>query len=47
MLGLGVQPKVVAEMLNHSRISVTIDTYFHVLPYLQDETAARMDALLR
>jgi integrase len=46
MLALGVQPKVVAEMLGHSRISVTMDTYSHVLPHLQDEAAAKMDALL-
>jgi integrase len=46
MLALGVQPKVVAEMLGHSRIGVTMDTYSHVLPHLQDEAAAKMDALL-
>jgi integrase len=46
MLALGVQPKVVAEMLGHSRISVTMDTYSHVLPHLQEEAAAKMDALL-
>ena len=47
MLALGVQPKVVAEMLGHSRISVTMDTYSHVLPHLQDEAAEKMDGLLR
>jgi integrase len=46
MLALGVQPKVVAEMLGHSRISVTMDIYAHVLPHLQEEAAARMNALL-
>jgi len=33
-------------MLGHSRISVTMDTYSHVLPHLQEEAAAKMDALL-
>jgi integrase len=46
MLALGVQPKVVQETLGHSRIAVTIDLYSHVLPHLQDEAAAKMDALL-
>lgn len=46
MLALGVQPKVVAEMLGHSRVGVTLDVYSHVLPHLQDEAAARMDGLL-
>ena len=46
MLALGVQPKVVAEMLGHSRVGVTLDTYSHVLPHLQEEAAAKMDALL-
>lgn len=46
MLALGVQPKVVQETLGHSRIAVTIDLYSHVLPHLQEEAAAKMDALL-
>ena len=45
-LALGVQPKVVAEMLGHSRISMTMDTYSHVLPHLQDEAAEKMNNLL-
>lgn len=45
-LSLGVPAKVVAEGLGHSRISVTMDTYSHVLPTLQDEAAAKMDRLL-
>ena len=46
MLALGVQAKVVAEMLGHSTVGVTLDTYSHVLPTLQEEAAAKMDALL-
>lgn len=46
LLALGVQPKVVAEMLGHSRIGVTMDIYSHVLPHLQDEAASKMDRLL-
>lgn len=46
MLALGVQPKVVSETLGHSRVGITLDTYSHVLPHLQEEAASRMDALL-
>ena len=37
---------VVAEMLGHSTVGVTLDTYSHVLPTLQEEAAAKMDPLL-
>ena len=30
----GVHPKIVAEQLGHSQISITLDTYSHVLPEL-------------
>lgn len=36
MLQQGVHPKVVSERLGHSSISITLDTYSHVLPGLQD-----------
>lgn len=32
----GIHPKIVQERLGHSSITVTIDTYSHVLPNLQD-----------
>ena len=31
----GVHPKVVQEILGHSEISMTMDTYSHVLPTMQ------------
>lgn len=45
LLAQGVHPKVVQEQLGHSQISLTLDTYSHVLPALQREAAAKMDAL--
>lgn len=42
----GINPKVVQEILGHSQISVTMDTYSHVLPTMQDEAAKAMDAIL-
>jgi integrase len=46
LLQQGVHPKVVAERLGHSTISITLDTYSHVLPSLGAEAARRFDALL-
>ena len=43
----GVAPRVVMELLGHSAIAVTMNTYSHVIPALQDESAQRMDALFR
>jgi integrase len=46
LLAQGVHPRVVMETLGHSQISLTMDTYSHVIPSLQREAADRMDALL-
>ena len=40
MLRQGVHPKIVSERLGHSTVSITLDTYSHVTPGLQ-EAAAR------
>lgn len=45
-LQAGVPVKVVSEMLGHASAVITLDTYSHVLPNMQDEAAARMEALL-
>lgn len=39
-------PKKVAERLGHSTITLTMDTYSHVTPTMQRETAAKLDALV-
>jgi integrase len=46
LLAAGVHPKIVQERLGHSQISVTLDTYSHVLPTMQLEAASRLDQLL-
>jgi integrase len=46
MMELGVNPKIVAEMLGHSDVTVTLNLYSHVSPTMQDDAAARMDAVL-
>lgn len=46
LLAEGIHPKVVQEMLGHSAVSLTLDTYSHVVPDLQREAAEKMQALL-
>lgn len=46
LLTQGVAPRVVMETLGHSRISVTMDTYTHVMPALQREAADAIDRSL-
>lgn len=45
MLQEGIHPKVVQERLGHSDISLTLNTYSHVLPSMQAEAAEKMDDL--
>ena len=45
-LAAGVSPKVVSEQLGHASTAFTLDTYSHVLPHMQDEAAAKLEALL-
>lgn len=47
LLTAGVHPKVVSERLGHSSIGITLDTYSHVLPGMQEEAAEKVDQLLR
>jgi integrase len=47
MLAAGVHPKIAQERLGHSSVSVTIDLYSHVLPGMQAEAVACVDADLR
>ena len=43
MLRQGVHPKIVSERLGHANIQITLDTYSHVLPGLQEAAAAAFD----
>ena len=38
-----VNPKIVSEMLGHASIAITLDTYSHVLPNMQDSAVAAME----
>ncbi len=42
-----MHPKVVSERLGHASIAITLDTYSHVMPGMQEEAAEKIDAGLR
>jgi len=42
LLKSGIHPKVVQERLGHSSISITLDTYSHLVPSLQKSAAEKM-----
>ncbi|HEY2476632.1 MAG TPA: tyrosine-type recombinase/integrase [Candidatus Cybelea sp.] len=46
LLSQGTSAKIVQEMLGHSRVNMTLDTYSHVTPSLQRSAACAMDELL-
>ena len=39
--------KVVSGRLGHASIGITLDTYSHVMPGMQEEAAEKIDAGLR
>jgi integrase len=46
LIAQGVHPRTVMEILGHSQIATTMNTYGHVLPETMSDAASRMDALL-
>jgi len=46
MLKQGIHPKVVQERLGHASIQITLDTYSHVAPGLQQAAANRFDDIV-
>ena len=47
LLSRNINPKVVAEMLGHANIAITLDTYSHVLPDMQEKVAKALEEALR
>ncbi len=45
-LQAGVHPKVVSERLGHASVSITLDTYSHAIPAMQEEAAAKIAGLV-
>ena len=46
MLKQGVHPKIVQERLGHGSIHITLDTYSHVAPGLQQAAANKFDDII-
>ena len=46
LLGEGVHPKVVSDLLGHAQIGITLDLYSHVTPTMQQAAADALDAVL-
>jgi integrase len=47
LLTKGVHLKIVSELLGHSSISITLDTYSHVIPGLGEVAVAAMEEVLK
>ena len=47
LLSRNVNPKIVSEMLGHASIAITLDTYSHVLPNMQEGAARALEDALR
>lgn len=46
LLAQGVSPRYITELLGHSQVSFTMQTYAHVLPEVQKQVAEKMDEIL-
>jgi integrase len=46
LLQAGIHPKIVSERLGHASIVLTLDTYSHVLPTMQDEATTQIQRML-
>jgi len=46
LLAQGEHPKVVSERLGHASVTLTLDTYSHVLPTMQQQAADRLEVVL-
>jgi integrase len=47
LLGQGVHPKLVSEMLDHTTVAITLDPYSHATPAMHREAGRVLDTLLR
>jgi len=47
LLASGIHPKIASERLGHSKVGITLDLYSHVLPGMQDDAVAKLDAAFK
>ena len=46
LLAGGTNAKIVSERLGHASIVMTLDTYAHVLPTMQEDAAKKLEQML-
>jgi integrase len=46
LLSKNVNPKIVSEMLGHASVSITLDTYSHLMPDMQEKAAKALEEML-
>ena len=46
LIAAGISPKVVQQRLGHADVSITLNTYTHVLPSMDKEAAEKLDNIL-
>ena len=46
LLQQGIHPKIVSERLGHANIQITLDTYSHLLPGMQEAAVDAFDKAL-
>lgn len=46
MMQAGVNAKVVSERLGHADVKITLDTYTHVLPTMDEDAAGKLDSII-
>jgi len=46
LLQLNISAKIVSERLGHSSIAITLDTYSHVQPGMQEDAVAKYETLM-
>lgn len=47
MLASGINPKIASERLGHSKVGITPDLYSHIMPGMQEDAVAKVDAALK
>jgi integrase len=47
LLQMGVNPKIVADRLGHTSVKITLDTYSHVLPSMQQDLSDKFSKAMR
>ena len=47
LLEKNIHPKIVSERLGHSTIAITLNTYSHVTPSMQEDAANKVDEFLK